>query len=145
MSNYFPSKDNDFANWLATFLTNATANLAALGLIAGDLTPISTLQTTYTNNLLDVDAKKAALASSVQVKDATKESIIYVADILPDGTIELDWSRNGKIRTMIFLIYLIKKEMPNLCIITFSLYHLDYINQIYYSSDILRRIKIHFP
>ena len=73
---YFPSKDNDFANWLATFLTNATANTTALGLVSGDLTPISTLQTTYNTDLLDVDAKKAALASSVQVKDATKESII---------------------------------------------------------------------
>ncbi len=138
MANYFPSKDADFIAWLANFLTVANANLAALGLIAGDLTPISTLQPTYSTNLNDVEAKKAALASAVDTKDATKDAIIQklrivvnkiqanpavtpalklqlgisprdgshypvspvppnelVAELLPDGSIELDWSRNG--------------------------------------------------
>ncbi|GAB1372790.1 hypothetical protein MASR1M45_28530 [Candidatus Kapaibacterium sp.] len=138
MANYFPSKDADFVAWLANFVTIATANTAALGLVAGDLTPISTLQPTYSTNLNDVEAKKAALASAVDTKDATKDSIIdkvrlvvnkiqanpavttalklqlgisprdgshypvspvppneLVAELLPDGSIELDWSRNG--------------------------------------------------
>ena len=135
---YYPNKDADFIAWLANFITIATANTAALGLIAGDLTPISTLQPTYSTNLNDVEAKKAALASAVDTKDATKDSIIQkvrvvvnkiqanpavtpalklqlgisprdgshypvspvppnelVAELLPDGSIELDWSRNG--------------------------------------------------
>lgn len=138
MANYFPSKDADFVAWLANFLVVANANLVPLGLIAGDLTPISTLQPTYSTNLNDVEAKKAALASAVDTKDATKDSIIdkvrlvvnkiqanpavttalklqlgisprdgshypvspvppneLVAELLPDGSIELDWSRNG--------------------------------------------------
>ena len=135
---YYPTKDGDFVAWLANFLTAATANLTALGLIAGDLTPISALQPTYSTNLNDVEAKKAALASAVDTKDATKEAILQkvrvivnkiqanpavtpalksqlgisthegghypvhpvppnelVAELLPDGNIELDWSRNG--------------------------------------------------
>ena len=44
---YYPNKDADFIAWLANFVTITTANTAALGLVAGDLTPISTLQPTY--------------------------------------------------------------------------------------------------
>jgi hypothetical protein len=76
MANYFPTKDADFIAWLANFLTVANANLVPLGLIAGDLTPITALQPTYSTNLNDVEAKKAALASAVDTKDATKDSII---------------------------------------------------------------------
>lgn len=138
MANYFPAKDADFIAWLANFLVVANANLVPLGIIAGDLTPISTLQPTYSTNLNDVEAKKAALASAVDTKDATKDAIIQklrivvnkiqanpavtpalksqlgisthegghypqhpippselLAELLPDGSIELDWSRNG--------------------------------------------------
>jgi hypothetical protein len=38
---YYPNKDADFIAWLANFVTIATANTAALGLVADDLTPIS--------------------------------------------------------------------------------------------------------
>jgi len=69
-------KDKQTIAWLANFLTVANANLAPLGLIAGDLTPITALQPTYYTNLNDVEAKKAALASAVDTKDATKDSII---------------------------------------------------------------------
>ena len=73
---YYPNKDADFIAWLANFLTVANANLAPLGLIAGDLTPITALQPTYSTELIDVEAKKASLASIVDTKDATKDSII---------------------------------------------------------------------
>lgn len=147
MANYFPSKDAEFIAWLANFLTSATANLTALGLIAGDLTPISLLQPTYSTNLNDVEAKKAALAAAVDTKDATKDSIIQkvrvvvnkiqanpavtpalksqlgitthdgghypvspvppnelVAELLPDGSVELDWNRNGNAPATQFVI-----------------------------------------
>ena len=137
-NSYIPNKDADLIAWLANFLTVANANLAPLGLIAGDLTPITTLQPTYSTNLLDVEAKKAALAFAVDTKDTTKDSIVQkvrivvnkiqanpavtpamksqlgisthegghypvtpvppaelVAELLPDGSVELDWSRNG--------------------------------------------------
>jgi len=81
-NSYIPNKDADLVAWLANFLTVANANLAPLGLIAGDLTPISTLQPTYSTNLNDVEAKKAALASAVDTKDATKDSIVQKVRIV---------------------------------------------------------------
>ena len=144
---YYPRKDADLIAWLANFLTIANANLAALGLVAGDLTPITALQPTYSTNLNDVETKKAALAASVDTKDATKDSIIdkvrivvnkiqanplvtpalksqlgistheggqypafpnppadLVAELLPDGSVELDWSRNGNAPATQFIV-----------------------------------------
>lgn len=54
---YYPNKDADFVSWLANFLTVANVNLIPLGLIAGDLTPITTLQPTYSTNLYDISEK----------------------------------------------------------------------------------------
>ncbi len=73
---YYPRKDSEFTIWLQNFTTVANANLAALDLVAGDLTPITTLQSIYTSNLNDVEAKKAALAGAVDTKNTTKASII---------------------------------------------------------------------
>lgn len=73
---YYPTKDSEFTIWLQNFTTVANANLVALDIVAGDLAPITTLQPTYTNNLNDVEAKKAALAGAVETKDATKATII---------------------------------------------------------------------
>jgi hypothetical protein len=138
MANYLPTKETELAVWLSNFVTVANANLVALGLVAADLTPVSTLQPTFTANINDVEAKKAALASAIDTKDATKELVIQkvrvvvnriqanpavtvalksqlgistkdggsvpqhplapnqlVAELLPDGSIELDWNRNG--------------------------------------------------
>jgi hypothetical protein len=79
---YYPAKDADFIAWLANFLTVANANLIPLGLIAADLTPVSTLQPTYSAQLNDVEAKKAALAGAVETKDATKDSVIQKLRLL---------------------------------------------------------------
>jgi hypothetical protein len=138
MANYFPLKETEFTVWLGNFVTAVNANLATTGLVAADLTPITTLQATLTANLADVETKKAALASATQTKDATKEAVIQkvralvnriqanaavtpamkaqmgittgnssnypqnpvapnqlIAELLPDGSIELDWNRNG--------------------------------------------------
>jgi hypothetical protein len=147
MANYLPSKETDLAVWLANFVTVANANLATLGLVAADLTPITTLQPTLTANINDVEAKKAALASAIDTKDATKDALIQkvrvvvnriqanpaatvaiksqlgistkdgghypqhpvapaelMAALLPDGSIELDWSRNGNAPATQFVI-----------------------------------------
>ncbi len=42
MADYIPGGDAAFSAWLDNFVTYATANL---GLVAGDLTPITTGQT----------------------------------------------------------------------------------------------------
>ena len=73
---YYPSNDADFTVWLANFVTVANANMATLGLVAADLTPVTTLQPNYSTQLNDVESKKATLASAVASKDATKGSVI---------------------------------------------------------------------
>lgn len=147
MPNYFPSKDAELVAWLANFLTVANANLVALGLIADDISPITALQPTYTTKLLNVEAKKAALAAAVDGKDATKYDIIenirvvvnkiqanpavtttlkaelgistrergqYPVTPIPpinlvaiwqrNGSVELDWERNGNAPGTQFII-----------------------------------------
>ena len=41
MADYIPGGDAAFNAWLDNFVTYATANLANLGLVAGDLTPVT--------------------------------------------------------------------------------------------------------
>lgn len=79
---YYPTKDAEFIVWLQNFSTVATANIAALGLVAGDMTPITSLQPTYTTNLYDVESKKMALAAAVDLKDATKDTLIQKVRIV---------------------------------------------------------------
>lgn len=47
MADYLPGPDADYQAWVANFVTYANANLAALGLTAADLTPITTAQTAW--------------------------------------------------------------------------------------------------
>ena len=76
MASYYPTNDTQLIVWLNNFVTVANANLAALGLVAADMTPITTLQPTYTTTVNDVEIKKAALASATETKEATKEAVI---------------------------------------------------------------------
>jgi hypothetical protein len=46
MADYIPAPDADFHAWQLNFVSYASANLAALGLVAGDLTPVTTAQST---------------------------------------------------------------------------------------------------
>lgn len=79
---YLPAKEAELVIWLANFVNTANANLVVLGLVAADIDPVKALQPTLTANLNDVEAKKAALASSVETKDATKDSIIQKVRLL---------------------------------------------------------------
>ncbi|MCK4659670.1 MAG: hypothetical protein KAV82_09145 [Phycisphaerae bacterium] len=47
MADYIPGGDAAFNAWLDNFVTYANANLANLGLAAGDLTPVTTAQTAW--------------------------------------------------------------------------------------------------
>ncbi len=76
MANYFPVRETEFMVWLGNFVTAVNANLATAGLVAADLTPITTLQATLTSNIADVETKKAALASATETKEANKEAVI---------------------------------------------------------------------
>ncbi len=47
MPDYIPGGDAEFGAWLGNFVTYANTNLAALGLVAGGMTPITAAQTTW--------------------------------------------------------------------------------------------------
>lgn len=71
---YIPAKDTVFQDWLGNFITIANANLASLGLITGDITPLSTDKTTFDTTLTDSEAKKAASKATTQAKDTVRKS-----------------------------------------------------------------------
>ena len=45
MADYIPGPDASFQAWQSNFVTYANANLAALGLTAPDMTPVTAAQT----------------------------------------------------------------------------------------------------
>ncbi len=74
MADYIPGGDAAFNGWLDNFVTYATANLANLGLVAGDMTPITTAQTAWATSLsAHVTAQQAA-------KSATQPGRVRFAD-----------------------------------------------------------------
>ena len=71
-ANYIPAPDADFDNWQDNFVTYANAHLVALGLVAGDMTPVVTAQNSwkvvYPAHLTAV----LAASSAKVVKDASR-------------------------------------------------------------------------
>lgn len=74
MANYIPAKDDEFKDWLGNFIIVANANLATLGLIAGDITQLSTDRGTLDTAINDAEVKKAASKSATQLKDTIRKS-----------------------------------------------------------------------
>ncbi len=71
MADYLPGPDADYQAWVTNFVTYANANLAALGLVAGDMTPVTTAQTTFnTGFTAHIAAKAAAVAAREAKTDA---------------------------------------------------------------------------
>ncbi len=81
MADYIPGPDASFQAWQSNFVTYANANLAALGLVAADMTPVTTAQTGWTTafpaHIVAANAAKAAK----QTKDEARAA--YVATIRP--------------------------------------------------------------
>ena len=81
MADYIPGPDGSFQAWQANFVTYANANLAALGLVAADMTPVTAAQTSWNSafpaHVAAVNAAKAAK----QTKDEARAA--YVAVIRP--------------------------------------------------------------
>ncbi|MBS0190163.1 MAG: hypothetical protein U0573_01415 [Phycisphaerales bacterium] len=81
MADYIPGPDANFQAWQSNFVTYANANLAALGLVAADMAPITAAQTTWNTafpaHVAAVNAAKAAK----QTKDEARQA--YVAAIRP--------------------------------------------------------------
>ncbi|MCC6361272.1 MAG: hypothetical protein IT450_21245 [Phycisphaerales bacterium] len=75
MADYLPGPDADFQAWVANFVTYANANLIALGLTAGDMTPITTGQTAFNTDFADHVAAKAAAMAARQAKDDARAAL----------------------------------------------------------------------
>ncbi|NOT01154.1 MAG: hypothetical protein HOP29_11055 [Phycisphaerales bacterium] len=60
MPDYIRGGDAELSAWLDNFVTSADANLAAIGLVAADLTPVTTAHST----------RKTALAENLEAQAA---------------------------------------------------------------------------
>ena len=80
-TDYIPAPDTDFNNWQSNFVTYANANLAALGLVAGDMTPVTTAQSAWSSNYAEHLTAVTAALSARQVKDTSRAA--YEAAIRP--------------------------------------------------------------
>lgn len=69
MSDYIPTSDAEFFTWLNNFVNYANANVAALGLVAADVTPLETAATTFNTAVEANVAAQAAAKSARQKKD----------------------------------------------------------------------------
>ena len=73
---YIPAPDLDYQAWLVNFVTVANANLAALGLVAGDMTPVTTAKTPFDTAIPDVVAKRQAFEQAVENKVTTRKASV---------------------------------------------------------------------
>ncbi|MBX3396730.1 MAG: hypothetical protein KF841_15340 [Phycisphaerae bacterium] len=75
MPDYIPGGDAEFGTWLDNFIAYANANLTGLGLVAGDLTPVTTAQSAWKAAYpAHIAAQQAALAAR-QDKDAARAGV----------------------------------------------------------------------
>lgn len=75
MADYLPGPDADYQAWVSNFVTYANANLAALGLVAADMTPVTTNQTVFNNGFAAHIAAKAAAQAAKQGKDDARAGL----------------------------------------------------------------------
>ena len=74
-TDFIPDKDAQLPPYLNNLVTYANANLAALTLVAGDITPISTGATAYGTALNNVATAKEALKQAILTKDAARKTV----------------------------------------------------------------------
>ena len=74
MPDYIPGGDAEFGAWLTNFVTYANANLVALGLVAGDMTPVTNAQTTWNSAYPAHGAASADIAPARRWAVATGEA-----------------------------------------------------------------------
>ncbi len=69
---YIPASDSEFNSWQSNLVTYASANLAGLGLILGDLTPLTTAQTAWASSYPAHITAQASAQSARQLKDTNR-------------------------------------------------------------------------
>ena len=74
MQDYIPRQDAEFNSWQQNFVTVVGANLAAYGLVAADLTPLTARQPTWTSGLNQNITAQAAANAARQAKDTARDA-----------------------------------------------------------------------
>lgn len=72
MADYLPQSDAQFDVWQANFVIYAAANTAGLGLVAGDITPVSNAQAVWAATYTDHLAKQNAAQAARNLKDSRR-------------------------------------------------------------------------
>lgn len=75
MADYLPGPDANYQAWVTNFVTYANANLAALGLVAADMTPVTAGQSAFNTGFSAHIAAKAAAQAAKQTKDDTRRTL----------------------------------------------------------------------
>ncbi len=78
---YIPAPDVEFNAWQLNFVTYANANLIGLGLVAGDMTPITTAQAPWNTNYAAHTAAQSAALGARAIKQGSRAA--YEAVIRP--------------------------------------------------------------
>jgi hypothetical protein len=76
MSDYIPPNDADFNTWQDNFVAYVDKNLAALGLTAADLTPITAAQSLWKSAYADHIAAQAAAQGASQAKKTARDDYV---------------------------------------------------------------------
>lgn len=71
---YIPQKDTIYRDWLANFLTVANANLATLGLVAADITPLQTDKTNLGTAITNSETLQAQAKAATEKKNYIRKS-----------------------------------------------------------------------
>ncbi|HEX8138350.1 MAG TPA: hypothetical protein VF544_12230 [Pyrinomonadaceae bacterium] len=73
MPDYIPGSDSDFNTWQSNFMTYVGANLAALGLTAADLAPLTSGQSEWATSYAAHVAAQTAAEGAQQTKKQTRD------------------------------------------------------------------------
>ena len=77
MSNdYIPTSDADLIAWVNNFLAYANANLATLGLVAANLTPVQDAASNFQTNFADNNTAQASAQAARQKKDDSRDALV---------------------------------------------------------------------
>ncbi|MCI0360522.1 MAG: hypothetical protein L0211_18755 [Planctomycetaceae bacterium] len=75
MADYIPRTDANFDAWQTSFVAVVNGNLAGYGLVAGDMTPVTTAQTAWNSGFSAQQTAQAAAEAATQTKDANRETL----------------------------------------------------------------------
>lgn len=73
---YIPTKEGDIVPWTENFIAVANANLPTLGLVATDITNLTTKKGEYSTSLNAAIAKQAEAKAATEKKNMTKSGLV---------------------------------------------------------------------